>query len=344
MDASGLKAGAYTEPQQQKGTNCAVLRRAEEEEEEENGDIDITSLISHASSVLERLDRHLDAQGGLLALLPPGVSGGRVQAEREDMGILGQWLRYTQSLVHRVAALEGDVVNLRELLGCEMTVAGKASSSNQDRYVLAGLNEALWKSLNGVLDTCKEEGMTEAEKGRGTDQIGRTRDLDAGGEVAAGGKNMVTWVEVTSRIFRIEGRDSVFVIPGWDLHPGADAVRRVERGPLVQTVVRRSGRCDGEDGTTAKDRNEDIDNMALLTKENEELKAKVKFGQEQHSLWDDLKMDMEEEMDELRAQLEMEQGKEVAEDEERPLKRQHDWAHGAAVHEDSDGGGYDYIE
>lgn len=93
-------------------------------------------------------------------------------------------------------------------------------------------------------------------------------DLIGGFEGDLGGKNLVSWVEVTSRVFRVKGQDRVFVIPAWDVHPGAEAVRKIENQPLVQTVARGTNQ---RARMTAKERNDQRKETDALKKENDDL-------------------------------------------------------------------------
>lgn len=122
----------------------------------------------------------------------------------------------------------------------------------QDRYVLAGLSEGLWARLNEELTVREGENREEREhereerehgrgvQGRGWGDFGAGAD-DEDGAGGGGESNVVTWIETMSRLYRIRGHDSIFVIPAFGLHPGAPAVHRVERTPLVQTVPERRG-------------------------------------------------------------------------------------------------------
>ena len=114
------------------------------------------TLVAHVNENLELLDHHLSSQGGLLALLPADNENGN-EGER---GIFGQWLRYMQALVGTVAQLEREVALMRKLLAGEhmapsvrrRSMAARKLCFPQDRYVLAGLNDALWTRLNEDLD------------------------------------------------------------------------------------------------------------------------------------------------------------------------------------------------
>ena len=265
--------------------SCAVLKTAEE-----TGDVN--TLMAHANENLELLDHRFASQGGLLALLPSDGGNG----EEGEMGIFSQWLRYTHSLVDRVAELEREIALMRELLGGERMapgvrgqgMAGKRGARMlvlpQDRYVLAGLNESTWERLNEELDVTAEMATARdkraAEKLRSRGWSGEDLVDGLGGETA--GENLVSWVEVTSRVFRVKGQESVFVIPAWDVHPGAEAVRKIESQPLVQTVARgnsQPGRM------TAKERSDRRKEIEALKKENDDLKFRLQYEQDQMQKW-----------------------------------------------------------
>jgi hypothetical protein len=99
--------------------------------------------------------------------------------------------------------------------------------------------------------------------------------------------NIVSWIETTARLYRVRGHETVFVIPAWDLNPEADAVREIERGPLIVGVPKvRSASAsagEGEGGTldewrtvgmSAHEREAEAETRRLK-KEIVSLKAKV---------------------------------------------------------------------
>ncbi len=252
----------------------------------------MNALMAHANENLEMLDHRFSSRGGLLALLPSGGEEG----EEGERGIFGQWLLYTQSLVGRVAELEREIASMRELVGggyASPGVRGRSVAGGkgarrlvcpQDRYVLAGLNESAWERLNEELDVTAE--MAAARDERAGERL-RCRgwggeDLidGSGGEIA--GENLVSWVEVVSRVFRVKGQESVFVIPAWDLHPGAEAVRKIENQPLVQTVARGSNQ---DERMTAKERSDQRKETEALKKENADLRFRLQYEQDQMQRW-----------------------------------------------------------
>ena len=285
--------------------SCAVLKTAEE-----TGDVN--TLMAHVNENLEMLDHRFSAQGGLLALLPLHGKNG-TESER---GIFGQWLHYTQALVGRVAELEREVVLMRELLGGERvtpsvrgrsTAGGKAARElvfPQDRYILAGLSDSLWAQLNEELDITAQ--MAAAQEWRAGEQLRPRRwsgeCLDGRVEDRGEGRDAVSWVEVTSRIFRVQGQESVFVIPAWDLHPGAEAVRKIENQPLVQTVTRGTNQLTRLTAKERKDRRKEIE---TLKKENDDLRSRLQYEKDQMQQWFGIwEAERKERMEELDAEKE----------------------------------------
>ena len=227
-----------------------------------------TRLIEHANTLLELLDHKTQAQGGLLSLLPPPGTEGR---ELVQDTILGQWLVYTTNLVQRVSELEAEVTNAREVLAGEAMVpmrlvsqgadavgevvaataaaaegsagptgaeglGGRVMVFPQDRYVLANCGAGLWERLNEEL-AAREQGLEARERERArTLRGGKVR----GGQQPSEGSVLqpVTHMDVQSRIYRVKGCQSLFIIPAFDLHPDTGGTRRVEAKGVVQTVVR----------------------------------------------------------------------------------------------------------
>ena len=228
----------------------------------------IAHTRAHANKLLTYLDNRHASTGGILSMTSSTATAHT---------LLGQWLLYTSRLVVRLAELEREVVNLREVLGNEALVAGVRAHASQnqngessaremlfpqDRYVLAGLSDALWLRITEALSISAEEAIDrEIDTGVGmvrgsgpfeTTSAGTESDSETDQEQARYG-NVVSWVETTARLYRVRGHETVFVIPAWDMHPGAKAVREVERGPLVMSVpkVRKSGAETADEWGTA---------------------------------------------------------------------------------------------
>lgn len=229
-------------------------------------------LVSYTNMLLTRLDHLYRSTGGILSIPPPRpppeTADETDESHRDaDYGqtdsILAQWLDYTRVLTVRLASLERETAAMREVMGHEAFVANvrgkqaRARTSNgdgggerelvfpQDRYVLAGLSDGLWARLHEELSVQegqdwdeRNEAREEREHGRGVQRRG-WEDFGASEAADYDETKVVTWIETTSRLYRIRGHETIFVIPGFGLHPGAPAVHRVERTPLVQSVPER---------------------------------------------------------------------------------------------------------
>ena len=142
----------------------------------------------------------------------------------------------------------------------------------------------MWERLNKELDVTAE--MATARDNRARETL-RSRGwsgedlVDHSGE-DGGGQNLVSWVEVTSRVFRVRGQKSVFIIRAWDIHPGAEAVREMENQPLVQTVARGSSQ---QARTTAKERSDQAKETEALKKENGDLRFRLQYEKDQMQKW-----------------------------------------------------------
>lgn len=246
-------------------------------------------LMFHSNTLLTRLDHLYRSTGGILSIPPPPPlpepnEPSHTPTSLVRNSILAQWLGFTRALTLRLASLEKETAALREVMGHEALVAsvrGKQSREKtnngegcgereimfpQDRYVLAGLSEGLWNRLHEELTVRegedredREHEREEREQGRGVQGRGwGDFHAPAAEDGDAGETKVVAWIETMSRLYRIRGHDdTIFVIPAFGLHPGAPAVHRVERTPLVQTVPERRGAVDGDstlEGATAWER------------------------------------------------------------------------------------------
>ena len=238
------------------------------------GEDNMGRYLMHANSVLEYIDNHYEKSGGLLACLPPEKDDD--MREWAEQTLLGQWLAYTQNLVLRVAELEREVVGFREVLvGGNFTPpavtrndgghgqGGGKEEESQNRYVLAGLTPALFGRLQSELDAPEAIAVTREQRARrrgfaaeGLRYRSKHRPSDDSTiDIQENWipDNVVAWIECTSRIYRCQGDERLFVIPAWDIRPGAEAVRKIEREPLLISVPvrvpgQRDGNAAGEDG------------------------------------------------------------------------------------------------
>lgn len=211
---------------------------------EGNGDRrDLTAHIEHANQLLEYIDHECAPDGGLFSILPP--QGDPARAQVKDT-ILGQWLVYTTSLVQRVAELEAEVANSRDVLAGEATAAMQLTSTGrmaegkpllfpQDRYVLANLTPELWDVLNDELSRKQQDQDATARAAAHALHAPPTKTAP---HTVAPLDPLVT-IDIASRAYRIPGERTIFLVPGHAIHPGTAATRTLETTrPLVQSVVR----------------------------------------------------------------------------------------------------------
>lgn len=86
-------------------------------------------------------------------------------------------------------------------------------------------------------------------------------------------RDVVAWIEVTGRIFRVLGQGNrVFLIPAWDIKPGAELMREIERRPQVQYIYTRAQGLEGD--STFQQRRVKRE-MEALERENRALKEQV---------------------------------------------------------------------
>lgn len=262
----------------------------------------IAHARAHANKLLTYLDHRYASTGGILSMTPSSAAAHT---------LLGQWLLYTSRLVVRVAALEREVVNLREVLGNEALVAGVRAHASQnqngessaremlfpqDRYVLAGLSDTLWLRITEALSISAEEAIDrEIDTGAGMvrgsgpfqTSTGTDPDPATNQEEQVRYGDVVSWVETTARLYRVRGHETVFVIPAWDMHPGVEAVRAVERGPLVMSLpkVRNSGAGTADEwrtvGVSAHEREAEAETTRLM-EEIASLKRSLEEVRDEH--------------------------------------------------------------
>lgn len=211
------------------------------------------SLIAHANELLTLLDDRFALSGGLLSVVPYSDSE---EFDAAKKTIFGQLIGFTRSLAERVAEYEIELIGLRHMLrGSPRPVGVRAQPEEpktdesaarelvwpQDRYVLAGLSDDLWNAINRALSSREAErqaDIAKTESVRGVGGLMEAKQVDE--------SNLVTpWIETKSRLYRVHGCKTVFIVPAFDLDPEAPAIREVERGPLIQTMPRI--RTDGDE-------------------------------------------------------------------------------------------------
>lgn len=179
-------------------------------------------LAKHANEILERLDHEFSSAGGLLGMLPVAGEGDDLVRKIGERTILGQWIAFTRSLVLRCHDLErsyaraldvvaGEAFVPREVLS-EVGVLGRQPqlvSYAQDRFVLCNVQQGKWEWLNERLAAKEQE---------------EQRDTD-----------LLTWVEVPTRYYRLKSQETIFIVPQWE---GTRVTTQMEERPTVVQVVK----------------------------------------------------------------------------------------------------------
>ncbi|KAK0743909.1 hypothetical protein B0T18DRAFT_328666 [Schizothecium vesticola] len=209
------------------------------------------SLLRHANALLERLDHETSSTGGLLSLLPTSSEADALELSDARNSLLGQWLLFTQHLVARGHELELQLANALDALASEALVpqhyvgtlgadalaGGNAIAFPQDRFVLANAGDDVFDHLHAILD--KQEALIQAKAAVWAKQgvIGkRIYQRHRGGEEHARGLVPVT---IPTRYYRLagQGRNTIFVVPAWDNHPGVAGTREAEDKPQIVACV-----------------------------------------------------------------------------------------------------------
>lgn len=204
------------------------------------------NLVMHANDCLERLDHEFSSTGGLLSLLPTSDAQDGVPLRNARNSLLGQWLIYTQQLVARMHELERAYGNCLDALKGEAVVpsqhvtwmgtdaqTGRALVFPQDRWVLVNAGDEAFDHVHNILD--KQEAMIEAKEqiwkkeGVVGEQIFRTRRH--GDDYARG----IVPVIIRTKYYRLmgRGRNTLFIVPAWENHPGVTYTKYVENKPTI---------------------------------------------------------------------------------------------------------------
>lgn len=226
------------------------------------------ALVMHANACLERLDHEFSSAGGLLGILPVtataddehGDGGG---GEKEDLAnarnsLLGQWLLFTQHLVARMHDLERAYGNALDALAGEAAVphqylaalgpdgrsTGREIAFPQDRWVLVNAGDDVFARVHDLLD--RQEALAHAREkvwrrnGVVGDHVWVDKDEPGGGGGSRGDyARGIVAVDVATRYYRLagRGRNTLFVVPAWEQHPGVAGTRETEGQPTVVACV-----------------------------------------------------------------------------------------------------------
>lgn len=197
-------------------------------------------LLAQAENILNRLDKIYRGTGGLQSIpLPPPDS-----SMRESL--LGRWIEYVQLLKQRLISLESESIALRQALSHEALVPNVRSKSTaqnkrrnekvipQDGYLFTSLSEELHTVLRQQLDLTEAEAegwahVLPKEVSRGIFARGWGDfwlDSSAGGSVFNEDRqwDVKAWIETSSRLYKVRGHDTIFVIPAFGIHPDVRAI------------------------------------------------------------------------------------------------------------------------
>ena len=204
------------------------------------------NLVMHANDCLERLDHEFSSTGGLLSLLPTSDEQDGVPLRNARNSLLGQWLVYTQQLVARMHELERAYGNCLDALKGEAVMpsqhvtwmgtdaqTGRALVFPQDRWVLVNADDDAFDHVHNILD--KQEAMIEAKEkiwkkeGAVGEHIFRARRH--GDDYARG----IVPVIIRTKYYRLmgRGRNTLFIVPAWDNHPGVTYSKYIEDKPTI---------------------------------------------------------------------------------------------------------------
>jgi hypothetical protein len=228
--------------------------------------------LEHANELLETIDEMFIADGGLLATLPAPNTPERASS---DKTLLGQLLSYVSQLTARISELEIDVVRMRDVLASEAAAPKILSASRatrdgipiafpQDHYVLADLDAALWSKLNTLLNTEEARNanlQAELDANTRPEASFAPIDSDTHADIPHIDLSSTTpypraaVIDVTSRLYRLPGHSTIFMIPGFGEHPHTEATRTLVSRPFVTTLPWSAGSSSGD--------NNDINNPPL---------------------------------------------------------------------------------
>lgn len=213
------------------------------------------ALIMHANECLERLDHEFSSTGGLLSILP--TEGEYEQSAKDQQqeldyarnSLLGQWLLYTQHLVARMHDLERSYANALDALAGEAVIplqaratAGPAANGRpvifpQDRFILANAGDDVFDHIHRVLDKNEATMRAKEEIWRNNGVVGaQIWQSERGG---ASFQRGIVAVNISTRYYRLagHGRNTIFVVPAWDSHPGVEQTKLVEDQPTIVASI-----------------------------------------------------------------------------------------------------------
>lgn len=196
-------------------------------------------LLREADNILTRLDQIYRDTGGIQSIpLPPPQS-----PMRESL--LARWIEYVQRLKRCLILLQSESIALRQVLSHEAVIpnvrakpklgseSDKEKVIPQESYIFAGLSGELHAALRQQLNMTKAEAEHRAhdlpkQGSRGIFARGwgdfYLDDNASGKHNEDRQRNVKAWIETSSRLYKIRGHDTIFVIPGFGIHPDAQAI------------------------------------------------------------------------------------------------------------------------
>ncbi|KAK3984071.1 hypothetical protein QBC44DRAFT_253711 [Cladorrhinum sp. PSN332] len=208
------------------------------------------NLIMHANECLERLDHEFSSTGGLLSILPTDTSydEGNQQLAAARQSLLGQWLLYTQHLVARMHDLERSYANALDALAGEAMIPLQARSGiqsqggrpiiyPQDRFVLVNAGDDIFDHIHRVLDKHEASMRAKEEIWANNGVLGKhIYKTERGGSTFERG---LVAVDISTRYYRLtgQGRNTVFVVPAWNSHPGVEQTKLTEGQPTIVASI-----------------------------------------------------------------------------------------------------------
>ena len=210
------------------------------------------SLIMHANACLERLDHEFSTTGGLMSLLPTTAEHDTKDLQNARNSLLGQWLLFTQHLVARMHDLERSYGNALDALAGEAAIphqhlstlgpdarsVGRTVAYPQDRYILVNAGDDVFAHIHDLLD--KEETLLQAKE-----KLSR-RNGTAGDHLfepttnsSSSSARGIVPITIPTRYYRLagQGRNTLFILPAWEHHPGTGYTQEIEHQPTIVAVA-----------------------------------------------------------------------------------------------------------
>lgn len=250
----------------------------------------VHEIADHANELLEVLDHIYRVEGGILGSLP---SESDPKRELLKHSLLGRWINFTSALVRRVAAFESEIEQHRIVMAEEAKVPmqltqGSHQASNgrplvfpQDRYILSHLSDGLWEHLNERFSAATEEKKSQEAKDK--DEIGSTLPEKQDDSLPSGAVS----IECKSRLFRVPGQPTIFIVPAYDIDPTLAESRAIEQVPAVVSVQSKT-----PEAAAAMEQRQIVHRNALIERWTRELQKARAYGWPSYQLVDGMKQDI----------------------------------------------------